>query len=143
MLEQIRKEPCKKVTTYATGTQTPNGHLVELFKDGEKTTAYLTVTAPGAFKGYHLHTLRESRYVCLRGTVKITVVDGTKKIEHLLRADEPERLFLPTNVFIGIENIGTDEAWLVNVPHPPYDPTLADEQVDKSPADIERQLKGI
>ena len=142
MIEQITKEPCKRVTTYATGTKDPNGHLVELYKDGDKTVAYLTVALPGAFKGYHLHNQRQSHYVCLRGKVKITVVEGKQKVEHILDSATPERLLLPTKVYIGIENIGTEEVWLINYPHPAYDPTLKGEQEDKTPAEIEAQING-
>lgn len=139
MSENVRREPCKKVTTYAAGSPEPNGYLVELYKDGDKTTMYLTVTLPKAFKGYHLHRLRESHYVCLRGRVKVTVVEGTRKDEYILDADTPERLLLPTNVFIGLENVGEGEAWLLNFPHPPYDPSLKDEQIDKTPAEVARE----
>lgn len=141
-IEEIKKEPCKKVMTYATGTKDPNGHLIELYKDGEKTVAYLTVALPGAFKGYHLHSVRRSHYVCLRGRVKITVVEGKEKVEHILDAEKPERLLLPTNVYIGIENIGTEEVWMINYPDPAYDPALKGEQQDKTPEEIDKQLAG-
>ncbi len=142
MIDEARTEPCKTVPTYTTGTKEPNGSLVELLKDGEKTTLYMTITAPGAFKGYHLHQLRRGRLVCLKGKAKITVVEGTAKREFLLDAARPERLFLPTQVYIGIENIGEEEAWLLNCPDPPYDPRLANEQLEKTPEDIAVQLKG-
>ncbi|MDO8512672.1 MAG: WxcM-like domain-containing protein [bacterium] len=142
MIEQITKESCKRVTTYVTGTKEPNGHLIELYKDGDKTVTYLTVALPGAFKGYHLHNQRQSHYVCLRGKVKITIVEGKQKVEHILDSATPERLLLPTNVYIGIENIGTEEVWLINFPHPAYDPTIKGEQEDKTPAEIEAQLNG-
>lgn len=140
MIEQIIKEPCKRVTTYATGTKDPNGYLVELYKDGDKTVTYLTVATPGSFKGYHLHNVRQSHYVCLRGKVKVTIVEGKQKVEHILDASTPERLLMPTNVYIGLENIGTEDAWLINFPHPAYDPSLKGEQEDKTPAEIEAQL---
>lgn len=140
MLEQVQKESCKKVMTKdASGT--PNGFLVELYKDGPKTTAYLTAAFPKAFKGYHLHTVRNSHLVCLKGTMKITVVEGSRKIEHVLDAATPERLFLPTNVWIGYENVGDGESWMINVPSPPYDPSLAGEQLEKTPAEIAEQLR--
>ncbi|MDP3685876.1 MAG: WxcM-like domain-containing protein [bacterium] len=141
MLEQIRREPCKKVAT-ADAHGEPNGFLVELYKDGPKTLLYLTAAYPKAFKGYHLHTVRASHYVCLKGTMKITVVEGTRKVEHILDGQQPERLLLPTNVWIGLENIGEEEAWLINFPNPPYDPDLKGEQQDKTPDEIERQLRG-
>lgn len=139
MIEQIRRERCKSVTTVDT-KGAPNGSLVELFKDGAKTLLYLTATHPTAFKGYHLHTVRSSHYVVLKGTMKITVVEGTRKVEHTLSAENPERLFVPTNVWIGLQNIGDDEAWLVNFPSPPYDPQLKDEQQEKTPEEIAKQL---
>lgn len=142
MIEGVRKEPCKKVATHAAGGSIPNGYLIELFKDGEKTAVYLAATFPRGFKGYHLHQVRKGRFVCLRGRVKITVVDGQQKEEVVLDAATPERLFLPTNVYIGIENVGDEEAWLLNYPDPPYDPSLKGEQLEKTPEDIEQQLKG-
>lgn len=136
MLEQIRREPCKKVIT-KDGQGNPNGFLIELYKDGDKTVAYLTAAYPKAFKGYHLHSVRSSHYVCLKGAMKITVVEGTKKVEHILRGDQPERLFLPTNAWIGLENIGDEEAWLINYPNPAYDPNLKGEQQDRTREDVE------
>lgn len=143
MLSKIKKEPCKKVVTKNSSGE-PNGYLIELFKDGEKTTLYLTSTYPKAFKGYHLHRVRSSYYVCLKGKMKITVYvdpettsNSANKVEHILSADNLERLFLPTNVYIGLENIGDEEAWLINFPYPAYDPNLKDEQVDKSSEELE------
>jgi dTDP-4-dehydrorhamnose 3,5-epimerase-like enzyme len=142
MIDEVRKEPCKKVATVSADTKEENGYLVELCKDGDKTTLYMTVATPGAFKGYHLHRIRRGRMVCLRGKVKFTIVEGTKKVEQILDAATPERLFLPPNVYIGIENIGDEEAWLINFPDPAYDPSIEDEQLEKTPAEIEEQLKG-
>src|SRR5437667_371490 len=70
MSDDIRIEPAKKVITYAhDGSE--NGWLIELSKDGRKTTAYLTAASSGSFKGYHLHRVRAARYVCVRGRMKI------------------------------------------------------------------------
>lgn len=140
MLERVRREPCKRVATSDAGG-TPNGFVVELYKDGPKTTLYLTAAYPKAFKGFHLHTLRSSHYVCLKGTMKITIVEGAKKVEHVLDAAQPERLLVPTHVWIGLENVGDEEAWLVNLPDPAYDPDLKGEQQEKTPEEIERQLR--
>lgn len=146
MLEQIKKESCKEVTTIdALGKE--NGFLIELYKDGPKTTLYLTAAYPKAFKGYHLHKVRFSHYVCIKGKMKITVYEDpeqvrwVKKVEHVLSAQNPERLFLPTNVYIGLENVGDGEAWLINFPQPSYDPELIDEQMDLSPEELESKAK--
>lgn len=136
-------EEAKKITTYD-HSQNENGFLLELFKspDGNKTEAYLTAAKPGAFKGYHLHRVRAARYVCVKGKMKITLfVPGSmEKEEHILRADNPQRLFIPKDVATGLENIGDEEAWLINYPEPPYDPSLSDEQVEYTEEEL---LQGI
>ena len=131
-----RSEEAKRVTTYdAEGN--PNGWLTELYKDGRKTLAYLTAAAPGAFKGYHLHRVRAARYVCVRGRMRIVLYRNKQREEHLLDASSPARLFIPANVATGLENIGDEEAWLINYPDPPYDPDFVDEQVEYTQAELE------
>ena len=136
MIDEVAIAPAKKVITYDHSGK-ENGWLVELYKDGDKTTAYLTAAAPGAFKGYHLHRIRAARYVCVRGRMKIVLYVGGKRQEHVLDAASPRRLFIPPNVATGLQNIGDEEAWLVNYPDPPYDPSLKDEQVEYSEAELE------
>ena len=135
-MESVRIEDAKKVTTFDHAGD-ENGWLIELYKDGPKTTAYLTAASPGAFKGYHLHRVRAARYVCVRGRMKIILYVDGKRQEHVLDAAKPQRLFIPPNVPTGLENIGDEEAWLVNYPDPPYDPDLKDEQVEYTEAELE------
>lgn len=139
MIAGVKLEPCKKVETFDVKTHKVNGFLMELYKDGEKTVAYLTTIKPGTFKGYHLHKTRQSHYVCLRGRVKITVISNNEQEEYVLDSAQPKRLLLPTNVYIGLENIGTEEAWLINLPSPAYDPNLTGEQIDKSREELEEK----
>jgi dTDP-4-dehydrorhamnose 3,5-epimerase-like enzyme len=136
MLERISSEPAKRVITYDhEGKQ--NGWLVELYKDGGLTLAYLTAASPGAFKGYHLHRVRAARYVCIRGRMKVILYREGRREEHVLDAADPRRLFIPANVATGLQNIGDEEAWLINYPDPPYDPDLKDEQVEYTEAELE------
>jgi dTDP-4-dehydrorhamnose 3,5-epimerase-like enzyme len=145
MIDNVLVEPAKRVTTYDhAGNE--NGWLLELFKDGARTTAYLTAAKPGAFKGYHLHRVRAARYACVRGRMKIILyAPGDRagggpawvREEHMLDAASPSRLFIPKDVATGLENIGDEEGWLVNYPDPPYDPELKDEQVEYSQAELE------
>ena len=133
MIEEIKNEDVKKVTTRDSQGDV-NGFLIELFKEDDKTTAYLTAASAGAFKGYHLHRIRAARYVPIKGKMKITmykrVGDRWEKEEQILDASEPKRLFIPKEVATGLENIGDSEAWLINYPEPAYDPSLKDEQVE-------------
>ncbi|MFA5991591.1 MAG: hypothetical protein WC794_05110 [Candidatus Doudnabacteria bacterium] len=140
---KIETQDAKKVKTLDVQGQ-ENGWLMELYKDketGTKTEAYLTAALPGAFKGYHLHRVRAARYVALKGKMKITTYsqqDGQWiKTETVLDADAPKRMFIPKNVATGLENIGTEEAWLINYPDPAYDPSLKDEQVEYTQEELE------
>lgn len=141
------EEIAKKVTTY-TAEREENGFLIELFKDketGKKTEVYLTAAKPGAFKGYHLHRVRAARYVAIKGKMKITLYkpgDPSSKEEHILDAatDSPTRLFIPKDIATGLENIGEEEAWLINYPDPSYDPSLTDEQVEYTEEEL---LQGV
>ena len=145
-MSTVRVEDTKKVKTFAhDGSE--NGFLVELYKDketGEKTEAYLTAALPGAFKGYHLHRVRAARYVALKGKMKITTYehgDGKwEKTETILDSETPQRMFIPTDIATGLENIGTEEAWLINYPDPAYDPSLKDEQVEYTQEELEQGI---
>ena len=136
-----RLENAKKVTTHA-ATGEENGFLVELYKDEQKTTLYLTTTKPGSFKGYHLHRVRAARYVAIKGKMKIILYKpGTaEKEEYILDAEKPTRLFIPNNIATGLLNISDEESWLINYPDPPYDPSLKDEQVEYTEEEL---LRGI
>ncbi len=138
-------EPAKKVQTRDHQGE-GNGFLIELFKDketNEKTEVYLTAAIPGAFKGYHLHRVRAARYVAIKGKMKITLYapgDPNSKEEHILDSENPSRLFIPKDIATGLENIGDEEAWLVNYPDPAYDPSLTDEQVEYTEEEL---LQGV
>lgn len=129
MIDKVLTEILKKVTTYDL-SKNENGFLVELFKDGKKTTVYLSCAKPGAFKGYHLHRVRAARYVCLKGKMKIILYINGKREEHILSAENLKRLYIPPMVPTGLQNIGDEDGWLINFPDPAYDPDLKDEQLD-------------
>lgn len=129
MITQVSEENGKKVTTYDLSNN-ENGFLIELFKDNNKTTVYMSCAKPGAFKGYHLHKVRAARYMCVKGKMKIILYVNGQREEHILTADNLTRLFIPPNVPTGLENIGEEDGWLINFPDPSYDPELKGEQVD-------------
>lgn len=137
----IRKEKAKRVSTRDLSGK-ENGWLIELFKDkatGTKTEVYLSATSPGAFKGYHLHRVRGARYVCLKGKMNIITYtraeNAWKRQEHILEVGD--RFFISKEVATGLQNVGNEEAWLVNYPDPAYDPALKDEQVEYTKEELE------
>lgn len=145
-MSNVTTTPAKKVTTRDYKGE-DNGFLIELYKDAEtgiKTEAYLTAAFPGAFKGYHLHRVRAARYVCLKGQMKIITYERENNAwirkETLLDGATPTRMFIPKDIATGLENIGTEEAWLVNYPDPAYDPNLKDEQVEYTQEELEQNI---
>jgi dTDP-4-dehydrorhamnose 3,5-epimerase-like enzyme len=145
-ITKLELQPAKKVKTFDHGAR-ENGWLMELYKDketGNKTEAYLTAALPGAFKGYHLHRVRAARYVAIKGKMKIICYENRdskwQSTEFILSADNPQRLFIPKNIATGLENIGAEEAWLINYPDPAYDPSLKDEQVEYSLEELEQGI---
>ena len=141
MIQDVKNEEAKKITTYNTH-HNENGFLVEMFKDKDKTAVYLSATAPGAFKGYHLHRVRAARYICLKGKMRIILwKPGTQeREEYILDAIRPSRLFIPANIATGLENIGDEEGWLVNFPYPAYDPNLKDEQIEYTEEELKNGI---
>lgn len=144
-MSNVKTEQAKKVPT-KDHSGLENGFLIELYKDketGQKTEVYLTAALPGAFKGYHLHRVRAARYVAIKGKMKITTYehDGQKwtPTETILDANSeiPQRMFIPKDIATGLENVGTEEAWLINYPDPAYDPSLLDEQVEYTQEELE------
>lgn len=134
---EVVKTVCKKVKTFDLDKK-QNGFLIELFKEGRFTTVYLSATAPGGFKGYHLHKVREANYVCLKGKIKVILYTAAGREEHILTADGGERLHIPANVPTGLSNEWEEEAWVINNPSPAYDPELKGEQVDFTEEQCER-----
>lgn len=139
MIEGVKFEKAKKVETYDANKKN-NGHLIELFKDGDKTVAYKTTIDVGGFKGYHLHRIRAAHYVCLKGKIKVILYQGKNKEEHIMDASDPSRLFIPPNVATGIKNIGDEDAWIINFPNPAYDPHLKGEQVEYTQEELEQGI---
>ncbi len=70
--------------------------------------------------------------------MKIILYSNGVKEEHILDAAEPKRMFIPANVATGMQNIGSEEAWLINFPDPPYDPELKDEQAEYTEEELKR-----
>lgn len=124
---QALTEKAKKVPTFDLNGK-ENGFLMELFKDKDKTVAYLSATYVGGFKGFHMHRVRAARYICLKGSMKIILYLNNTKEEHILSVGD--RLYIPPNIPTGLLNVSNEESWLINYPDPPYDPSLKDEQVD-------------
>lgn len=118
----IKWQHCREIKTYDI-KHIQNGSIIELFKDKTKTNVYITIIKPGVFKGYHIHSKRTNKFTCIKGDIVIHHKEKAKRKGIITLNDSIlERVVIPPNVLIGIENIGKTDAWLLNYPNPSYDP---------------------
>jgi dTDP-4-dehydrorhamnose 3,5-epimerase-like enzyme len=110
-----------------------NGWLLPLWHvdSGEKIDqVYLTVVNSGAVKGPHLHTVRCGRFICIKGNVLIVMREGDGYREQAT-GDRCgfATVRVPPGIPAAIYNLGTDEAYVINMPTPPW----RDEDRDEYP----------
>lgn len=106
-----------------------NGWLVPMFNvhDGlideaqHPRQVYLTVIAPREIKGPHLHLKRWGLFTCIRGNAKIVVRTETGYEEYLTGDDyEFATIQVPAGVQAALQNIGDEEAYMLNMPSPAW-----------------------
>ena len=113
-----------------------NGFLVPIFNvnDGfflsgkEPQQVYLTTILPGTVKGPHLHFVRTGFFTCIKGNVRI-VLKTDQGYREFLSGEDHEFLSIevPTGVPAAIQCIGSEEAYLLNMPNPAWTPDMDDE----------------
>jgi dTDP-4-dehydrorhamnose 3,5-epimerase len=107
----------------------PNGWLVPIFNvhDGlidpsrHPRQVYLTVIAPGEIKGPHLHLKRWGLFTCIRGNVRVVVRTENGYEEYPTGEDyEFATIQVPAGVPAALQNIGDEEAYILNMPSPAW-----------------------
>lgn len=137
----IKIKPCKKVETKNRQGKV-NGWLLEVISDRDKFTkhlkgqVYLTVAAPGEFKGYHLHAVSDYFVTCLKGRIKEIIYQSrTKKREIKMGDNDFKTVFLPKGHPHAIQNIGKEPAYVLVYRYPAWDPKVR-EQLDLARPEI-------
>lgn len=114
----------------------PNGRVISLWKDwegifkAEPKQIYLNICAPKAVKGPHLHRKRWDYFVCIRGQIRFIVKWGKEYEEIEVDAEGDPCLKIvevPPAVPCAIQNVGTEEAWFLNMPNPAWHPDNQDD----------------
>lgn len=132
---ELRTVSHKKFVTYDHAKQS-NGYLVPLYNihDGffvpgqEPQQVYLTVVSPGCIKGPHLHFIRTGCFTCIKGNVRIVVKIDGKYLEYFSGEDHDYlSIEIPTGVPAALENIGDNDAFVLNMPAPAWTPQMNDE----------------
>jgi dTDP-4-dehydrorhamnose 3,5-epimerase-like enzyme len=107
----------------------PNGFLVPIFNvhEGFVATAqhpqqvYLTVVAPRAVKGPHLHHKRWGLFTCVKGNVRIVMRTEAGYEEHYSgEGHDFATIQVPAGVPSALVNLGDDEAYVLNMPSPAW-----------------------
>ena len=89
---------------------------------------HLTTTLPDRVRAWGLHQHSTDRLFVVSGLVSIVVFDGREDSatyncvnEFRVSDRNPGLLVIPPNLYHGWKNIGTDEAFIINMPSNQYD----------------------
>jgi dTDP-4-dehydrorhamnose 3,5-epimerase len=89
---------------------------------------HVTTTEPGRTRAWGLHQRSTDRLFVVKGLVSIVVYDGRTASptfgtinEFKVSERNPGLLVIPPNLYHGWKVIGTEEAFIINMPSPEYD----------------------
>jgi dTDP-4-dehydrorhamnose 3,5-epimerase len=89
---------------------------------------HVTTTQPGRVRAWGLHQRSMDRLFVVSGLVSIVVYDGRRNSatfgalsEFKVSERNPALLVIPPNLYHGWKNIGTTEAFVINMPSVEYD----------------------
>lgn len=95
---------------------------------------YVTYAYPGVVKAWHFHKKQTDHFCVLKGMAKVVLYDGRKdsptyKMVNEFFAGEqaPKLIVIPNLVMHGYKAIGTEPAYLLNMPTELYDYRNPDE----------------
>lgn len=116
--------------------------------------AYITCCYPGWVKGWHYHKIQYDNFCCVRGEVKVILVDFREKCEtyrevneFVLKNTELAILQIPPYVLHRFECVSETESWILNLPTELYNYKNQDEyrialNSPEIPYDLWRDKKG-
>jgi dTDP-4-dehydrorhamnose 3,5-epimerase len=95
---------------------------------------YLSVVYPGVVKGWHYHRNQTDHFVFVKGMAKVVLYDRREGSptrgevnEFFMGEHNPLLLLIPPGVLHGMKGVGTEPAFLVNIPTEPYNYENPDE----------------
>ena len=106
-----------------------NGSLTVVWRDWDKILdiepkmIYVSSVNPGEIKGPHIHTKRDSYFVCIRGKVVFITKDLSAKYNEIESSeDNPVLVQIPKNHPSAHINIGNDIATILTLANPAWRP---------------------
>lgn len=126
-IEGLRFRPTRPVP-HEDGTVTEVARRSWAEIDHDIVHVHVTTTQPGRIRAWGLHQRSTDRLVVVKGLVSIVVYDGrnespTKGALNEFKVSErnPGILVIPPRLYHGWKNLGTDEAFIINMPTSQYD----------------------
>jgi dTDP-4-dehydrorhamnose 3,5-epimerase len=131
----IKSKTNKKFETKNNNDE-PNGFLVPIynihdnfFLEGEAPQqVYMTVISPGEIKGPHLHFIRTGCFTCIKGNARfILKTEDGYQVFNSGELFDYVSVIVPTGVPAALQNVGDEDAYVLNMPYPAWTPTMNDE----------------
>ena len=95
---------------------------------------YITMVYPGVAKAWHYHKLQTDYFVCVGGTAKVVLHDAREGSPTKGQTDEFEigwdnqrMIVIPPDVYHGFTALGTEPAFIINIPTEVYNDAEPDE----------------
>jgi len=96
--------------------------------------AYISMAYPGAIKAWHYHKIQTDHFCVVRGMGKVVLYDSRKGSPTKGRINEffigernPKLVVIPKLVMHGFKAIGSEPAFLLNIPTEVYNYKIPDE----------------
>jgi dTDP-4-dehydrorhamnose 3,5-epimerase len=84
---------------------------------------YVTSVEPGEIKGPHLHTIRDSCFVCIRGKVVFIIQDSDGKYLEIESSEkDPVLIYVPANFSSAHINIVDETSTILTLANPAWKP---------------------
>lgn len=95
---------------------------------------YITMVYPGVVKAWHYHKKQTDHFVCVGGMAKVALFDDREdsptrgEINDFVIGWQRQRMIIiPNNVYHGFTAVGTEPAFIINVPTELYNYSEPDE----------------
>lgn len=104
------------------------GMLMEILRSDDDVferfgQVYVTTAYPDVVKAWHMHKKQTDNMTCIKGVMKVALYDAREDSEtfkelneFFIGKDNPMLLSIPPNVYHGFKAIGTEEAYMINIP---------------------------
>ncbi len=132
MIEGVKVKPLRVIPD-------ERGFLMEVLRSDDEIydgfgQVYMTTAYPGVVKGWHYHQHQIDHMTVIRGMAKIVLCDMREGSpthgeinEFFVGEKNPILIRIPIGVAHGMKAIGTETAYMLNVPDRPYNYEQPDE----------------